>query len=260
MPRVEGMSTLTFQNIVDDGALLFLETHHFQDDRFEEWGYQRWNTEDSLASLNLHFAERTMTVNDTVFLGTAGPGPKTFLWAWANPGVSPTPAQQAVFEQIANFGGHYGIPELTEPEIPFTTLVPAYADEEVMLNGAKGGATLCGFKIAVAARMISGMSNHFIADAGSGSTAVALYQHPELGLGRASALTFQFRLMEAMTGGLITDHRRAVESYARLRLSTLPSEIQPNTLELRFDDGVIKVEFDENNRLSNLKASLGGQQ
>jgi hypothetical protein len=38
------MSPLTFQNIVDDGALLFVETHHFQDDRFEEWGYQRWNT------------------------------------------------------------------------------------------------------------------------------------------------------------------------------------------------------------------------
>jgi hypothetical protein len=66
--------------------------------------------------------------------------------------------------------------------------------------------------------------------------------------------------MEAMTGGLITDHRRAVESYARLRLSTLPSEIEPNILALRFDDGVIKVEFDQNNRLSNLEASLGGQQ
>lgn len=50
------MSTLTFQNIVDDGALLFLETQHFQDDGFEEWGYQRWYTEDALASLNLHFA------------------------------------------------------------------------------------------------------------------------------------------------------------------------------------------------------------
>jgi hypothetical protein len=98
------MSTLTFQNIVDDGALLFLETHHFQDERFEEWGYQRWYTEDALASLNLHFAERMMTVKDTVFLGTAGPGPRTFLWAWANPGVSPTSARQAVFEQIANFG------------------------------------------------------------------------------------------------------------------------------------------------------------
>lgn len=86
-----------------------------------------------------------------------------------------------------------------------------------------------------------------------------LYQHPELELGRASALTFQFRLMEAMAGGLITDHRRAVESYARLRLSTLPSEIEPNILELRFDDGVIKVEFDEDNRVSNLEVSLGGQ-
>lgn len=260
MPRVRAMSTLTFQNIVDDGALLFLETHHFQDDRFEEWGYQRWNTEDALASLNLHFAERTMTVNDTVFLGTAGPGPRTFVWAWANPNVVPTPAQQALFEQIVAFGGHYSIPELTEPEIPFATLVPEYADEEVMLSGAKGGATLCGFKIAVAARMISGISNHFISDIGGGSTAVVAYQHPELELGRASALTFQFRLMEAMSGGLITDHRRAVESFARLRLSTLPSEIEPRILELRFDDGVIKVGFDENNRLSNLEASLGGQQ
>lgn len=30
-------TTLTLQNIVDDGALLFLETYHFQDDQFEEW-------------------------------------------------------------------------------------------------------------------------------------------------------------------------------------------------------------------------------
>jgi hypothetical protein len=253
------MSTLSFQNIVDDGALLFLETHHFQDDRFEEWGYQRWNTEDSLASLNLHFAERTMTVNDTVFLGTAGPGPRTFLWAWANPGVSSTPAQKAVFEQIAAFGSHYGIPELTEPEIPFATLVPEYADKEVMLNGAKGGATLCGFKIAVAARMISGISNHFIADIGRGSTAVVAYRHPELALGRASALTFQMRLMEAITGGLITDHRRAVESYARLRVSTPLSVIDPRTLELRFDDGVNRVEFDDNNNLTNINGSIGAR-
>jgi hypothetical protein len=107
--------------------------------------------------------------------------------------------------------------------------------------------------------MISGIGNHFIADIGRGSTAVVAYQHPELGLGRASALTFQMRLMEAITGGLITDHRRAVESYARLRVSTPLAEIGPGTLELRFDDGINTMEFDENNNLTNIKGSVGGQ-
>ncbi len=32
------MTELTFQDIVDDGAILFLETHQMQGDRFEEWG------------------------------------------------------------------------------------------------------------------------------------------------------------------------------------------------------------------------------
>jgi hypothetical protein len=69
----------------------------------------------------------------------------------------------------------------------------------VKLNGAKAGTTQCGFKIAVAVWMFSGMSNHFIADGGRGLSAVTLYQHPQLELGRASAMTFQFRLMEATT-------------------------------------------------------------
>lgn len=80
-------------------------------------------------------------------------------------------------------------------------------------SSSKGGATLCGFKIAIVARTISGMANHFIADIGGGSMAIVAYQHSALELAPPSALTFQSHLMEAVSGGLVTDHRRAVESY-----------------------------------------------
>ncbi|AFR27833.1 hypothetical protein ARUE_c09100 [Arthrobacter sp. Rue61a] len=40
------------------------------------------------------------------------------------------------------------------------------------------------------------------------------------------------RLMEAVAGGMIEDHRRAVESYARFRLQTPVTEPSPGTLEV----------------------------
>lgn len=126
-------------------------------------------------------------------------------------------------------------------------------------SSSKGGATLCGFKIAIVAEKIGGLANHFIADIGGGSMALVAYEHPELALGSPSALTFQSYLMEAVSGGLVTDHRRAVESYARIRLSTPVSPIDEQTLELHFDDGIAKIKFDDENRLSDFSASLGGQ-
>jgi hypothetical protein len=62
--------------------------------------------------------------------------------------------------------------------------------------------------------------------------AVVAYHHGSLELGPPSALTFQMRLMEAVAGGMIEDHRRAVESYARFRLQTPVTEPSPGTLEV----------------------------
>ncbi|MFK0006987.1 DUF6882 domain-containing protein [Paenarthrobacter sp. NPDC090520] len=252
------MTVPSFQNVVDDAAVLFLETHQMQDNRFEEWEYQRWDTADQFASLEFHFAGHSSKHSDTAFLGTAAPGPQSFLWAWANPHVEASPAQQAVLDQILDFGKHHRIPELTTGEVPFTAIVPAYADDEVRHNGAKGGATLVAFKIAAAALLITGRPNHFTADIGRGSMAVVTYNHDSLQLGPASALTFQMRLMEGISGLMIEDHRRAVESYARFRLGRPVTDVSPGVVELTFDDGKVTIDFDEANRVANLHASLGG--
>ncbi|MGF4045197.1 DUF6882 domain-containing protein [Paenarthrobacter nitroguajacolicus] len=252
------MTELTFQDIVDDGAILFLETHQMQGDRFEEWGYERWNTDDQFASVEFHFPGRSSKHLHTAFVGTSAPGAKSFLWAWANPNVAATPAQQEVFDQVVAFGRHYGIEELTNGEIPFTAIVPAYVDEEVRLSAEKAGATLVAFKIATAVKMITGKANHFTSDIGGGSMAVVAYNNGHLELGPPSALTFQMRLMEAVTGGMIEDHRRAVESYARFRLQTPVTEPSPGTVEVTFDDGRATIAFDENNRLTTMNASLTG--
>ncbi|MBT2587612.1 DUF6882 domain-containing protein [Arthrobacter sp. ISL-95] len=252
------MTELTFQNIVDDGAILFLETHHMQDDRFEEWGYERWHTADQFASVEFHFPGRSSKHLQTAFVGTSGPGPKSFLWGWANPNVAATPAQKEVFDQVVAFGRHYGIDELTNGEVPFTSIVPAFADEEVRLSAEKAGSTLVAFKIATAVKMITGRANHFTSNIGRGSMAVVAYNHGSLELGPPSALTFQMRFMEAVAAGMIEDHRRAVESYARFRLQTPVTEPSPGTLEVTFDDGQATIAFDENNRLTTMNASLTG--
>ncbi|GAC1600635.1 MAG: hypothetical protein NVS3B6_10590 [Pseudarthrobacter sp.] len=249
------MTSLTFQNIVDDGALLFLETHHHQDDRFDEWGYERWDSQDQLSTIDFRFTGRPpLTAKNAVFLGTAGPGPRTYLWAWANQQVNTTDAQQSAFDQILQFGRYYGIAEITADEVPFAVLVPAYADEEELLNAAKGGATLTGFKIAVAAKMMTGLPNHVVVDIGQGSTAVVAYQHPELQLGSPSALTFQFRLTEAMAGGLIADHRRAVDSYSRLR-AVPATAVNDRTVRLEFEDGFAQIQFDDRGQAADISGN-----
>lgn len=251
------MTELTFQDIVDDGAILFLETHHMQDNTFEEWGYERWNTEDQFASVEFHFPGRSSKHLHTAFIGTSAPGPESFLWAWANPNVAATPAQQEVFDQVVAFGRHYGIPQLTSGEVPFTAIVPYFEDEEARLSAEKAGATLVAFKIATVVKMVTGKPNHFTTDIGRGSMAVVAYNHGNLVLGAPSALTFQMRLMEAVAGGMIENHRRAVESYARFRLRTPVTEPTPGTLEVTFDDGQATISFDGNNRMTTMDASLG---
>ncbi|MBN3585830.1 hypothetical protein JYB64_25910, partial [Algoriphagus aestuarii] len=54
-------------------------------------------------------------------LGTAAPGPRSWLWAWANPSGFPEELTRLSAELRAH-GERLGIPELTRAEIPFAEL------------------------------------------------------------------------------------------------------------------------------------------
>ncbi|TDB97343.1 hypothetical protein E1267_39945 [Nonomuraea longispora] len=54
-------------------------------------------------------------------LGSAAPGPRSWLWAWANPSGFP-PEVAAASATLRDFGQRHGIPELASAEVPFDAL------------------------------------------------------------------------------------------------------------------------------------------
>ncbi|GMA32005.1 DUF6882 domain-containing protein [Litorihabitans aurantiacus] len=243
MQRSPGLTAL-----VDDSALLAQEAQlHLTD---LHGGHARWGVD--LAAGTFSFTsqpddgEGASVSYPVQLIGSAAPGPRSWLWGWANPsGYSPQVLRAA--EAARTLGETYGIPELTAGEVPFDPegdTAGADADGEQVTPGARLAWDLT--------RAAAIASNTWFAYSGevSGGTRVMMLLEG-LTLPAASFPRVTRLISEALASGVLTDHRRAVSSYATLR------DLGWDGSHLVLPDGALTITFDDAGRITNMQGSTG---
>ncbi|MEJ2870135.1 DUF6882 domain-containing protein [Actinomycetospora sp. OC33-EN08] len=131
-------------------------------------------------------------------LGSAAPGPRSWLWAWANP-TAYSPEVLAVAEQVRAFGEQHGVRELVTAEVP--------------LDDA-WDATRAG----IASVAASDVDVWLPVEAGGGTQVMlAVTEHPPLPAPSPEPTRLGPVLNQVITLGVVTDWRRALRAYAAFR-------------------------------------------
>jgi hypothetical protein len=149
--------------------------------------------------------DHPLTCTAVHLLGTAAPGPHSWLWSWANPSGF-APAVTALAEWLRGFGEQHGIAELTTAEVPFADL-----------PGAPDNAAAAAWALVDAAKAASGRWTGYIPDTGGGTYAAFLIEHPQFELPPPEGPRVMRVFQQGLAELAITDHRRAVQSYAVAR-------------------------------------------
>lgn len=122
LPAIPGMpTTMTLTDLLDYTALFSLEHQlHLVD----VLGEHSWHADLDEPRLEFVGARKTLVCERFHLLGSAAPGPASWLWAWANPSGFPKELSRLAMELRAQ-GERLGVPELTRAEIPFSELPKA---------------------------------------------------------------------------------------------------------------------------------------
>jgi hypothetical protein len=207
----------TFTGLLHDAALYSME-HQLHS--IDVLGRHSWRVDVAEAWLRFDGAEQRTTTRLHV-IGTAAPGPRSWLWAWAGwPGCAPEALELA--ESVRDFGRRNDIPLLTEPEIPFSEL-----------PGTPGDANLAAFTVLDAVKEVGGSWTAYTTDFGGGTRGAFLVEHPDFQLPPPEPERVMRILKRYVTDPprTITDHRRALHSYATRR--GLAAEVDEHRSKLK---------------------------
>jgi len=232
----------TFLELQDDAALLSFE-HQLH--LAEMIGEHAWETD--LAEPRFSFTgDHPLTCTKVHLLGSAAPGPKSWLWSWANPfGYREDLLELAKF--VRDFGERHNIPELSTAEVPFDALPGAPTDPAhvtaLMMEAAK-----------VVAQRWTGYQG----PVGGGTRAGFLIEHPEFVLPAPEGPRITRVLQQGLVDLQMNDHRRAFHSYAVNRgLSVQHNGPQMYVSGPGFS---VSVQFNQQNLVTAMSANLGGVQ
>lgn len=224
----------TLPDILDDAALLSLE-HQLHLEEF--LGEHHWNVD--LQEPRFEFTgERPLVCERFHLLGSAAPGPQSWMWGWANPSGFPAELT-GLGAAVRDFGRDNDIPALAEAEVPFGTL-----------PGSPEEAHLALYPLTEAAKLLTGRWFAYNGEAGGGTRVSFIIEHPDLRLPRPTPMRVMRILQEGVAGLRLSDHKRAVYTYARLRgLSPRFTDVDRRTLSLTAPDLGVEVGFDDLNRV-----------
>ncbi len=230
---------LTLDQILDDAALLSLEHQLHLADLV---GDRPWRV--NLDEQRFEFVGEPPFVCSRVhLLGSAAPGPRSWLWSWANPYGYSKPVIELA-EAVREFGHRHGIGELAAPEVPFDAL-PFASTEPNAVAGV----------LLEAAKAVSGVWTAYTGDAGGGTRVAFLIEHPDFRLPPPEAVRVMRVLQQGTAELNLTDHRRAVHSYAVRR--GLKSSFNAHQAEVSGPGFDVAIQFDDADRVLKMTARMG---
>lgn len=216
---------VTIAGVLDDGALLSLE---YQMRSRDVLGDHDWRFD--LEAGEFHFVgAETRTTTRMHVLGTAAPGPRSWLWAWGGwPGCAPAALELA--GAVRDFGHRHGIAVLTEEEVPFADVPGAWSEPN-----------LVAFLFADVAKVVGDVWTTYTVDLGRGTRGAFLIEHPDFALPPPSADSVRRILKRFMTEPphTVTDHRRALHGYAVRR--GLDAEFNGDRSQMRITGADVEV-------------------
>lgn len=178
------------------------------------------------------------TVLRSHFLGSAAPGPGTWMWGWHNVNGFPESSVAAAERVRAAFAGS-GAAALEQATVPLSPQLPLL--------------------LTLASKAATGIFASVDVPSNGGTRVYLLLEHESLRLDPPTAS----RVVSVISDGIrvtdIASHRRAVESYARLRGIDLAAT-GSDGVELRLADGVISISFDALGRISSIRGQITPEQ
>lgn len=213
------------QELVDDAAFL---SHEHQLHLADHHGDDAWGAEMAEGTFTFTAATGETATCRLQFVGTAAPGPGSWMWAWNNVNGFPDDVLRAA-EKTRETGLH----EATEAELPLTDDLP--------------------YRLALAAKAVTGSWTHYSAPVGGGTRAWFLLDADHLALPAPSVPRVVRVLSEGLLSVTVVDHRRAVVAYATAR--GLETTDDGGALTLTLPDGSVTVRFDEHGRISGIEAA-----
>ena len=231
----------TFSELLDDAALLSLEHQlHLAD----VLGEHSWRVD--MARQVFEFTgDEPRTCTRFHLLGSAAPGPGSWLWGWANPTGYPQPVV-GLGEYVRDFGRRHRIRELTEPEIAF--------DE---LPGSPADPNLVAAMFVEAAKAAANNWTAYTGDAGGGTRAAFLVEHPDFAPPTPEPARVMRVLQESLATLPLTDHRRAFHAYATRRRLNPSFDADGSLLTMNGPGLTATVHFDPRGRVDDISATLG---
>jgi hypothetical protein len=221
-----------FSRLVDLGAFLALEHQlHFQD----VLGDPTFSADPVEGSLRF---EGSIAIDTQLHLvGTAAPGPGTWLWSWANPTGFPAPVSQLA-RRLRSFGEEHGVPEFTEPE-----------------RALDGEATWR--RIGIAAGMaLRSPRTVYPGPIEGGTVVLLLVEHPALELPAPSFGRTLRVLQEGVATTSIRSHSAALARYVEDR--GIAMDWNDGTPLLHLPEGDLTVHLDHaNDRIERLAGTAG---
>lgn len=236
--------TLTLANLLDDAAILSLEHQLHLEEVLGE--HHTWHV--NLGEGRFEFGgSRNIVCTRFHLLGTAAPGPRSWLWGWANPSGYPEPLI-ALSASLREFGNRYGIAELVTAEVPFDAL-PGSPGEPYEVAGLMGDV----------AKAVSGLWTFYNGDVG-GTRVAFLVEHPEFRLPPPEPARVMRVLGHALATLRLSDHRRALYAYAVRR--GLAVAFTPDHARLTITGPAFETvaEFDAYGRVTALNGTMTAQQ
>jgi hypothetical protein len=219
----------TIDQLLDDAALMSFE---HQEHLIQLLGQHRWDV--AFQPPRFTFTgDHSFECTRLHVLGSAAPGPSSWLWSWANVNAGYPAEVTALAESVREFGARHDIALLAEGEVPFE-----------VLPGAPNDPGRVAWIMGELAKAVSGTWTSYTGDIGRGSRLLVLLEHPDLGLPPAGRLTIS-RVLEAVFRLQLPDHRRAIHSYAVRRDLNPVFSADQSVLSLTGPDFETVIRFDE---------------
>lgn len=235
------VSRPTLTDLLDDAALLSFEHQLHLAEVLGEHSYSV-----DLDAQRFEFTGPHPRVCTRVhLLGTAAPGAGSWLWSWANPARYPEPLLAAA-RSVRDFGQRHEITALEQAEVPFGQL-PWTPDQPYQAAAIMTEAT----------KAACGPWTGYGLDAGGGTQVSFLVEHPDFRLPPPEPTRVVRLLSQALAELSITDHWRALHSYAQRRPLGIRAADDRSQLVLTVRGSDIIVDFDALGRVARIHGQLG---